>query len=108
MGLFNDWVRGTWLEPLEARDVVAVSWALLPRVTAAASPNSVGCGPLAACGAVGVWPATGPVPALRPVIAQAGHRGTTRTFAENGIARFTGYLHPTRDWYGHSHACEHR
>jgi trans-AT polyketide synthase/acyltransferase/oxidoreductase domain-containing protein len=29
MGLFNDWVRGTWLEPLEARDVVAVSWALL-------------------------------------------------------------------------------
>lgn len=29
MGLFNDWVRGTWLEPLEARGVVAVSWALL-------------------------------------------------------------------------------
>jgi PfaD family protein len=29
MGLFNDWVRGTWLEPLEARKVVVVSWALL-------------------------------------------------------------------------------
>ncbi len=29
MGLFNDWVRGTWLEPLEARGVVTVAHALL-------------------------------------------------------------------------------
>ncbi len=29
MGLFNDWVRGTWLEPLTARSVVAVADALL-------------------------------------------------------------------------------
>ena len=29
MGLFNDWVRDTWLEPLEQRTVVAISWALL-------------------------------------------------------------------------------
>ncbi len=29
MGLFNDWVRGTWLDPLQARDVATVSWALL-------------------------------------------------------------------------------
>lgn len=29
MGLFNDWVRGTWLEPLPARGVVPVAHALL-------------------------------------------------------------------------------
>jgi|AMFO01.1.fsa_nt_gi PfaD family protein len=29
MGRFNDWVRGTWLEPLEARRVVDIAWALL-------------------------------------------------------------------------------
>jgi len=29
MGLFNDWVRDTWLEPLEARGVVAIADALL-------------------------------------------------------------------------------
>jgi PfaD family protein len=29
MGLFNDWVRGTWLEPLPARSVVAVADALM-------------------------------------------------------------------------------
>ena len=29
MGLFNDWVRGTWLEPLPARGAVDVAWALL-------------------------------------------------------------------------------
>jgi PfaD family protein len=29
MGLFNDWVRGSWLEPLQARSVVAVADALL-------------------------------------------------------------------------------
>jgi trans-AT polyketide synthase/acyltransferase/oxidoreductase domain-containing protein len=29
MGLFNDWVRGTWLDPLPARGVVAVADALL-------------------------------------------------------------------------------
>jgi PfaD family protein len=29
MGLFNDWVRGTWLEPLEARSVTAISTAML-------------------------------------------------------------------------------
>ncbi|RME22649.1 MAG: PfaD family polyunsaturated fatty acid/polyketide biosynthesis protein [Deltaproteobacteria bacterium] len=29
MGLFNDWVAGTWLEPLPARGVVAVNRALL-------------------------------------------------------------------------------
>ena len=29
MGLFNDWARGTWLEPLEARSVVTVARALL-------------------------------------------------------------------------------
>jgi len=29
MGLFNDWVRGTWLEPLPARGVVEVAHALL-------------------------------------------------------------------------------
>jgi len=29
MGRFNDWVRGTWLEPLEARDAVAVARCLL-------------------------------------------------------------------------------
>ena len=29
MGLFNDWVRGTWLEPLEARSVATVNRALL-------------------------------------------------------------------------------
>ncbi len=29
MGLFNDWVRGTWLEPLEARSVVTVAQAML-------------------------------------------------------------------------------
>ncbi len=29
MGLFNDWVRGSWLEPLEARSVVTVADALL-------------------------------------------------------------------------------
>jgi PfaD family protein len=29
MGLFNDWVRGTWLEPLPARTVVGVANALM-------------------------------------------------------------------------------
>ena len=29
MGSFNDWVRGTWLEPLEARGVVTIADALL-------------------------------------------------------------------------------
>ncbi|MDP6935518.1 MAG: 2-nitropropane dioxygenase, partial [Myxococcota bacterium] len=29
MGLFNDWVRGTWLEPLENRSVVVLADALL-------------------------------------------------------------------------------
>jgi len=29
MGLFNDWVSGTWLEPLEARGVVAIADAVL-------------------------------------------------------------------------------
>jgi PfaD family protein len=29
MGLFNDWARGTWLEPLEARSVVTVARALM-------------------------------------------------------------------------------
>lgn len=29
MGRFNDWVRGTWLEPLEARDAVLMARALL-------------------------------------------------------------------------------
>lgn len=29
MGLFNDWVRGTWLEPLAARGVVAIADSLL-------------------------------------------------------------------------------
>lgn len=29
MGSFNDWVKGTWLEPLEARNVVDIAGALL-------------------------------------------------------------------------------
>lgn len=29
MGLFNDWVRGTWLEPLDARNVTAIAEAML-------------------------------------------------------------------------------
>ena len=29
MGLFNHWVAGTWLEPLENRDVVAIARAML-------------------------------------------------------------------------------
>jgi len=29
MGLFNDWVRGTWLEPLEARTVTAIAESML-------------------------------------------------------------------------------
>jgi PfaD family protein len=29
MGLFNDWVAGTWLEPLQARGVVALAEAVL-------------------------------------------------------------------------------
>lgn len=29
MGLFNDWVRGTWLEPLEARTVTSIANTLL-------------------------------------------------------------------------------
>ncbi|MEL6349532.1 MAG: hypothetical protein AAFV53_40895, partial [Myxococcota bacterium] len=29
MGAFNDWVKGSWLEPLDARTVVDVAWALL-------------------------------------------------------------------------------
>ncbi|MGB0640649.1 MAG: 2-nitropropane dioxygenase, partial [Myxococcota bacterium] len=29
MGLFNDWVRGTWLEPLEARKVVDIAHAVM-------------------------------------------------------------------------------
>jgi len=29
MGLFNDWVRGTWLEPLEARKVVDIANAIM-------------------------------------------------------------------------------
>ena len=29
MGLFNDWVRGSWLEPLSARTVVDVAYAVL-------------------------------------------------------------------------------
>ena len=29
MGSFNDWVRGTWLEPLDARHVVDIADALL-------------------------------------------------------------------------------
>jgi PfaD family protein len=28
-GVFNDWVRGSWLEPLDARHVVDIAWALL-------------------------------------------------------------------------------
>ena len=34
MGLFNDWVRGTWLEPLESRRVVDIAWAMLNGVAA--------------------------------------------------------------------------
>ena len=41
MGLFNDWVRDTWLEPLEQRTVVAISWALLD-VAAAVRRVSIG------------------------------------------------------------------
>jgi hypothetical protein len=29
MGLFNDWVRGSWLEPLAARKIVTMHEALL-------------------------------------------------------------------------------
>jgi PfaD family protein len=29
MGAFNEWVAGTWLEPLQARSVVHVAWALM-------------------------------------------------------------------------------
>jgi hypothetical protein len=29
MGVFNDWVRGSWLEPLEVRSVVTIARALL-------------------------------------------------------------------------------
>jgi len=29
MGLFNDWVRGTWLEPLDARTVTSIAGAML-------------------------------------------------------------------------------
>jgi PfaD family protein len=29
MGLFNDWVRGTWLEPLDARKVVDIAHAVM-------------------------------------------------------------------------------
>ncbi len=34
VGLFNDWVRGTWLEPLVARRVVAIADALLDGASA--------------------------------------------------------------------------
>ena len=36
MGLFNDWVRGTWLEPLESRGVVAIQEALMRGAAVAA------------------------------------------------------------------------
>ncbi len=35
MGLFNDWVRGSWLEPLPARGVVTVAAALMRGASAA-------------------------------------------------------------------------
>jgi trans-AT polyketide synthase, acyltransferase and oxidoreductase domains len=36
MGLFNDWVHGSWLDPLQARTVATVSWALLHGAAAVA------------------------------------------------------------------------
>jgi trans-AT polyketide synthase/acyltransferase/oxidoreductase domain-containing protein len=51
MGLFNDWTRGTWLEPLEARSAVDVARALMVATAVVQRVNlaaSVGPLPLAA------------------------------------------------------------
>ena len=47
MGLFNDWARGTWLEPLEARSVVTVADALMRAAAVVARVNlAATAGPL--------------------------------------------------------------
>lgn len=40
VGLFNDWVKGTWLEPLAARKVVAVADALLDGAASLRGPGA--------------------------------------------------------------------
>jgi len=42
MGAFNDWVKGSWLEPLEARDVVSVAHALMDGVAALGNAHAAG------------------------------------------------------------------
>jgi hypothetical protein len=45
MGLFNDWVRGTWLEPLAARSVVGMADAMMEGACVALRLQIASAGP---------------------------------------------------------------